>query len=125
MATNDEIIGNKLGGILCQSDAHNDVSPDGQGYYISDGTVLVRYVSDVPQIREMLDTARADTIKLYPLMKKEEEEAIRADTEKQIFSEIDKLISYYTVSGEYSASGSIAHIQRSRYESLKEQHKVD
>jgi hypothetical protein len=63
MATNDEIIGNKLGGILCQSDAHNDVSPDGQGYYISDGTVLVRYVSDVPKIREMLDTARADTAK--------------------------------------------------------------
>ena len=47
-----------------------------------------------------------------------------ANTSNKIFSEIDKMISYYTVSGEYSASGSIAHIQRSRYESLKEQHKV-
>ena len=47
------------------------------------------------------------------------EAAARADATKQILSKLDKMISYYTVSGEYSASGSIGHIQRSRYESLK------
>lgn len=58
----DEIIGRKLGGILCQSDTHKDVSPDREGYYLSNGSVLLRYVRDVPLIKEMFDEVRAQTI---------------------------------------------------------------
>ena len=49
----------------------------------------------------------------------------RASTAKEIFAKFDKIIGYHTVSGEYSASGSIAHIHRSQYEFLKKQYKVD
>ena len=61
MATNDEIIGNEYGGVLCYSDVPAHL--ENGGYYISNGSCLLRYVPDVEHIKNMLAKARIDTAK--------------------------------------------------------------